>query len=105
MVRSPAVRRHASGGAAVGVPRAGRNALRRWGFDGWMRSDGGLDDYQPCIADRMGRIGSQSHQTVVVSRPSHHDRVVLVGSRFIKTQPLDVDRVAHVAYPFGWEWI
>jgi hypothetical protein len=37
-VRSPAVRRHASGGAAVGVPRAGRSTSDR--------------------AMRRGRIGS-----------------------------------------------
>jgi hypothetical protein len=55
--------------------------------------------------DRSGRIRLRSHQTDMLSWPLDHDQVVLVGSRFIKTQPLDGDRVAQVAYPFGWEWI
>ena len=64
-----------------------------------------MGNYQPWIVDRSGRIGLRSHQTDMVSRPSDHDRVVLVGSRFIKTQPLDGDRVAQVAYPFEWDLI
>jgi hypothetical protein len=67
----------------VGVLRS------RWVDAIWL----GMGNYQPWIVDWSGRIGLWSHQIDMVSRPSDHDRVVLVA-RFIKTQPLDGDRVA-----------